>query len=155
MKPRAECMCQILTFKDLRICRNRIMLLVVIMSWNGIFIISKIIKLFRKIKFFPLPFSTCPLLSVYFDQVSLKAIVENIMFTLSLSETRWGWKFGLTPLPSLRSKAHKVIREILPYIRARFAFKLGHADFPTHIDQLYTYKIVLTPDYHESFISNL
>ena len=23
---------------------------------------------------------------------------------------------GLTPLPSLRSKAHKVIREILPYI---------------------------------------
>ena len=43
-------------------------------------------------------------------------------FRGSLSETRRGWKFGLTPLLSLRSKAHKVIREILPYIRSRFAF---------------------------------
>ena len=51
----------------------------------------------------------------------------------SLSETRWGWKFGLTPLPSLRSNTHKVIREILPYIQARFSFKLGHAKFPTRI----------------------
>ena len=42
------------------------------------------------------------------------------------------------PLPSLRSKAHKVIREILPYIRAQFAFKLGHANFPTGINCLHT-----------------
>ena len=40
------------------------------------------------------------------------------------SETRRGWKFGLTPLPSLKSTAHQVNREILPYIRARFAFKM-------------------------------
>ena len=32
----------------------------------------------------------------------------------SFSETQ----FGLTPLPSLRSETHKVIRKILPYIRA-------------------------------------
>ena len=40
---------------------------------------------------------------------------------------------GLTPLPSLRSKAHKVIREILPYIWARFTFKLDHANFLSRI----------------------
>ena len=57
---------------------------------------------------------------------------RNLM--LSLSKTQ----FGPTPLPSLRSKAHKVIREILPYIRAWFAFKLGHAYFLTRINCLNT-----------------
>ena len=47
-----------------------------------------------------------------------------------ICETCWGWKCGLTPLLSLRSNAHWVIREILPYIRAQFAFKLGHENFP-------------------------
>ena len=36
----------------------------------------------------------------------------------SLSETHQGWKFGLTPLPSLRSKTHEVNPAILPYIPA-------------------------------------
>ena len=58
--------------------------------------------------------------------------------TSSLSETPRGLKFGLTPLLSLRSKAHKVIREILLYIRARFAFKLDPPNFPTHINFLHT-----------------
>ena len=56
----------------------------------------------------------------------------------SLSETRRGWKFGLTPFPSLRSKAYEVIREILLYVRAQFAFILGHAHFPTCISSLHT-----------------
>ena len=33
----------------------------------------------------------------------------------SLSEIPQGWKFGLTPLPSLRAKTHNVIQEILPF----------------------------------------
>ena len=60
--------------------------------------------------------------------------------------------FGLKPLLSLRSKTHKVIQEILLYIRARFAFKLGHANFPTNNNFL-TYNIVLTPNCHKSCIS--
>ena len=48
-----------------------------------------------------------------------------VVCSYSLSETGQCWKFWLTPLPSLRSKAHKVIWEILPRIEARFAFKLG------------------------------
>ena len=55
-----------------------------------------------------------------------------------LSETRRGWKFGLTPPPSLRSKAHNMIQEILPYIRARFVLKLDHDKFPIHINCLHT-----------------
>ena len=66
----------------------------------------------------------------------------------SLSETRRGWK-GLTPLPSLRSKAHKVIREILLYIRAQYAFKLGHANFPKCI----SCNIVFALWYHQTCIS--
>ena len=57
-------------------------------------------------------------------QTESRIIVE---ISISLSETSRGWKFGPTPLKSLRSKAHKVIREILPYIWARYAFKLGHS----------------------------
>ena len=60
------------------------------------------------------------------------------MSLISLSKTLQGWKFGLTPLPSLRSKAHKVIPENLPYIGSLFAFKLGHANFPTCINCLHT-----------------
>ena len=71
-----------------------------------------------------------------------------------LSEIRRGWKFGLTPLPRLRSKAHTVIQEILLYSWALFAFKLGHATFPTWINCL-NYNIVLTPCYHETCISYL
>ena len=56
----------------------------------------------------------------------------------SLSETCQGWRFGLTPLPSLRSKAHKVIQEILPYIPVQYPIKLGHAKFPTCISCLHT-----------------
>ena len=44
----------------------------------------------------------------------------------------------MTPLPSLRSKAQNVIRENLPYLRSRFAFKLGHANFPFCINCLNT-----------------
>ena len=62
--------------------------------------------------------------------ISTKVSVPGI----SLSETCRGWKFGLTPHPSLRSKAHKVIRENLPYIRSQFAFKLSHANFPKCIN---------------------
>ena len=51
----------------------------------------------------------------------------------SLSKTLRGWKFGLKGFQSLRSKAYKVIQEILPKIWAQFAFKLGHANFPTSI----------------------
>ena len=49
-------------------------------------------------------------------------------------------KIWTDPLSSLRSKAHKVIWEILPYIRAWFAFKLHgpYANFPTHINCLHT-----------------
>ena len=35
------------------------------------------------------------------------------------------------------SKAHKVSREILLYIQAQFAFKLGHVNFPTCINCLH------------------
>ena len=52
------------------------------------------------------------------------------MFHDNLSEFRRGWKFWLTPPPSLRSKAYQVTREVLPYIRARLAFELDHAKFP-------------------------
>ena len=38
----------------------------------------------------------------------------------------------------LRSEAHKAILEILSYIWAQFAFKLGHANFPTRINRLQT-----------------
>ena len=38
---------------------------------------------------------------------------------------------------TLRLKAHKVIWEIVPYIRAQFAFKLSHANFPTCINCLH------------------
>ena len=62
---------------------------------------------------------------------------DHIIF-VSLSETCRGWKFWLTPPPSLRSKAHKVIWEILLYIRSQFAFKLGHANFPTCINCFHT-----------------
>ena len=55
-----------------------------------------------------------------------------------LSETRRGWKFGLMPPPSLRWKAHKVIKKILTYIRAQFAFKLGHCNFPICINYIHT-----------------
>ena len=63
-------------------------------------------------------------------------------------------KEDLTPLPSLRSKANKVIWEILPYIPAWFAFKLGHAKIP-YLHHLFKYNIVLTPHCHESYISYL
>ena len=82
------------------------------------------------------------------EQQSLFCILSILEY--SLSETRRGWKFGLTPLPSLRSKAHKAIREILPYIRAGFAFKLGHANFPICI-----YCLLSTPSYQETWISYL
>ena len=52
----------------------------------------------------------------------------------SLGETRWGWKFGLTPLPSLRSKAHN----LAVHIWAQFAFKLSHANFPNCITYSHT-----------------
>ena len=32
----------------------------------------------------------------------------------------------------------EVIREILPFIRARFPFRLCHSNFPTHINSLHT-----------------
>ena len=64
--------------------------------------------------------------------------IEKYGFRYSLSETRWGRKVGLMPLPSLRANAHKVIREILPYIGAQFAFKLGHTNFPTYTNCLHT-----------------
>ena len=82
--------------------------------------------------------------TAYLNRYLLDNLIENnldfflfwtdilIMYLTSLSET--SWKFGLTPLPSLRSKAHKVIWEILLYIRAQFAFKLGHANFYTCIN---------------------
>ena len=47
----------------------------------------------------------------------------------------------LTPLPSLRAKAHKVIRKILHYIQ------------PPDLHQLFTYNIMLTPDYKKTGIS--
>ena len=60
------------------------------------------------------------------------------------SVTRRGWRCGLTPLPSFRSKVHTVIWEILPYIQARFAFKLDQANFPTHIICLHITSYYLT-----------
>ena len=54
-----------------------------------------------------------------------------------------GWKFGLTPLPSLRSKAHKMIRENLPI------FDVGlHLNWPCQLPyphQLFKYSIVRQP----------
>ena len=46
-----------------------------------------------------------------------------------LSEIRRRWKFGLTPFPRLRSKANAVIREILLYSWAQFAFNLIYFKF--------------------------
>ena len=71
-----------------------------------------------------------------------------------LSEIRRGWKFGLTPLPRLRSKAHTVIREILLYSWAQFAFKLGHANFPTCITCLHTTLYSLPAITKHAFIEN-
>ena len=79
--------------------------------------------------YFKLSFSIVFIVYWYSKKKKMKTVVCS-----SLSETRRGWRFLLTPLPSLRSKAHKVIREILPYIRAQFAFKLGHANFSTCIN---------------------
>ena len=55
--------------------------------------------------------------------------------TLTLTQTRGGWKLGLTPLLSLRSKAHKVIREILPYIWFQFA-QFSKFDFEFFVSQI-------------------
>ena len=95
---------------------------------------------------------------IYFYAV-YKFMINCIVQTLfslfcTLSETYRGPKFGLTPLPSLRSKAQKVIREILSYIRAQFAFKLGHVNIPTCIVFFHT-TLLLTPCYHETCISYL
>ena len=67
---------------------------------------------------------------VYIMVCLLVVKIKNFMFRDNLGESRRGWKFGLTPPPSLRSKAYQVIWEVLPNIRARLAFKLGHAKFP-------------------------
>ena len=44
-----------------------------------------------------------------------------------------------------------MIREIVQYIRARFTFQMGHANF-FYPHQLFKYNIVLTPHCHESCI---
>ena len=54
----------------------------------------------------------------------------------SLGQICRGWKFRLTPLPSLGAKALKVIQETLPYICP-----------------ILTYNILLIPRYHETCIS--
>ena len=56
------------------------------------------------------------------------------MVDLRLSETRLRLKIWT----DASSESHKVIWEILPYIRAQFAFKLGHVNFPTFINCLHT-----------------
>ena len=70
-----------------------------------------------------------------------------------LSETHFDWRFFRV---SEQIQSHKVIREISPYIRARFAFKTGPCQLHVpYLHQLFTYTSLLTPCYHETLTPTL
>ena len=126
--------------RDIRYMRDKpeqkIFLESIYWSWNALSIVTKF-YIYNCI-IFRLLFMAIGHLS---DIGDLKRVIwwHNIHYCISsLRETLQGWKFWLTPRPSLRSMTHKVIRENLLYIPALFAFKLGHAIFPTCIICLHT-----------------
>ena len=81
-------------------------------------------------------------------------VAEICLRRVILSETCWGWKFGLTPLQSPRSKAHNVIWEILSYTWAQFAMPTSLSASVVYIQHCINTMLSQNMHFHFCWIEN-